>query len=143
VGLSYPSIAELAKTGRSTVPFRLKSLHERGRIPALIEEHGLHVLYDADTGRLLADWKEYRDRFPALARAMARFEEGKPLTKDETAMVAGVLAAWGEWQARTDKQRATAGALRHTANVSQTALLRAYARLWYRGVDPLGTCLFG
>ncbi len=143
VGLSYHSIADLTKTGRSSVPFRLRSLHERGGIPALIEEHGLRVLYDADSGRLLADWKAYRDRFPALARAMARFEQGKLLTPADTAMVAGVLAAWGEWKAETDKQRVMAGALRHAANFSQTALLRAYARLWYRGIDPLGTSLFG
>jgi hypothetical protein len=138
VGLSYTAIAHLARLSNcGLVAWRLRALHARGRIPALVESQGLRVLYDAGSGRLLADWKAYRARFPALARALARFERGKSLTKDETAMVAGVLAVWGEWQAETDEQRAAAGGQRRAANLGPAALRGAYERLRQRGIDPL------
>jgi hypothetical protein len=144
VGLSYLAIARLARLSRGgLVAWRLRSLHRRGRIPALVESHGLRVLYDAESGRLLADWKAYRGRFPALTRALARFERGKPLTKDEAAMVAGVLAAWGEWQAETDEQRAAAGGQRRAANLGPAALRGAYERLRQWGIDPLHRTLPG
>jgi hypothetical protein len=76
-------------------------------------------------------------------RALARFERGKPLAPDETAMVAGVLAIWGEWQAETDEQQAAAGGQCRAANLGSAAPRGTYERLRQRGIDPLRSDLPG
>jgi len=84
------------------VSCRLRELHQRGMIPRLIRKYRLKVLYRPGAGALLADWKDYRQRFKRLAQAMDRFLAGEPVRNPRDGCYArGVLRALATWHART------------------------------------------
>jgi hypothetical protein len=139
VGFSTNAIGQMMGGWRSgRVSYRLSELRRRGMIPRLIRKHGLKVLYRPGTGALLADWKDYRQRFKRLARVMERFAKGEALRDaQDVGYVRGVLHAWAEWHAQTPGQREFARRLT-TAGQSRTLRLqleRRELRSW--GADPM------
>jgi hypothetical protein len=138
VGHSTNSIAALAGGWHSgRVSCRLSRLHHEGRIPGLIREHGLQVQYCPETGRLLADWRAYRRRFPRLSGAARRFGDGRPLRPGDLNLVRGVLSAWAGWHAGDDRRREVARNLGFACNATPGYLHRAYAEVRSWGIDPL------
>src|SRR4030067_737052 len=57
----------------SNSDYRLRILRREGLIPGIIEKYGLEVEYDSERGVMWADWREHRERFPAVALAMEGF----------------------------------------------------------------------
>jgi hypothetical protein len=106
-------------------------------IPYLIRKYRLKVFYGPRTGALLADWKDYRQRFKRLSQAMDRFLAGKPLRSAQDGYsVRGVLHAWASWHARTPCQQELARRL-ITASHSRLETLEHFLgelRKW--GVNP-------
>lgn len=139
VGLSTSAIGQMMGGWRGgRVSYRLRELRRRGMIPRLIRKYSLKVLYRPSIGALLADWKDYRQRFKRLAAVMERFAKGEALrSAEEIGYVRGVLHAWAEWHAQTPGQREFARRLT-TAGQSRTSRLqhaRSELRSW--GADPL------
>lgn len=99
VGFSYTAIARLTGNHRPSEAFRLHivRLHRTGAIPGLIRDYKLQIRYRARTGRLIADWKNYRHRFPTLANAMQKLRSGAALRRRELYLARGVLQAWAAW----------------------------------------------
>jgi hypothetical protein len=79
VGFSTNAISAMMGEGWRTgiVSYRLKRLRETGQVGRIIREHGLKVVYRPHSGKLFADWREYRGRFPGLARAMSKMHPRK------------------------------------------------------------------
>jgi hypothetical protein len=103
VGMSQGAIGRAMAIPRPRAAYRLARLHRDGKIPTLMENHRLEgVSYGAGDGRLLADWREHERRFPALARAVKRFECGQKLSPGQAEMVRGVLWAWAAFHLGRD-----------------------------------------
>ena len=97
IGLPFGVIAHLMRWPAGRPSYRLGLLRRNGDIPGLIRRHGLDVAYDQTTGKLWADWRDHRRRFPSLARAMDRLAAGRPLAlAGEAAMTRGVMRAWAD-----------------------------------------------
>lgn len=112
--------------------YRLDYLRKQGQLAAVAEANGVEV-YD---GGVFADWKQHRDRFPGLVKAMGRFGSGR-LTKQDRYTVWGVLLSWARRYAVSPEQQADAMAWSHRAGATEAALLRFYQELLSWGVDPL------
>ena len=56
--------------------------------------HRTPAIAKQDGGIPFADWREHRDRFPWVARAVYRFLVSAPLDADELSVVAGIMRAW-------------------------------------------------
>ncbi len=82
VGLTHSETGVLMKWKKNRVMWLLKRLHLEGRIPKVVRENGLKVLYDRKTGNTCASWRMHRDRFPRLARLMASLK-GRRLSRAE------------------------------------------------------------
>jgi hypothetical protein len=109
VGCSTNAIAGMMggwSTG--TVSYRLAWLRRAGLVEGLLERYGLRVAYRAETGELWADWREYEERFPGLARAMGKLLAGEDLRGAELHTARAVAACWARWFARTDEERGLA-----------------------------------
>jgi transposase-like protein len=128
VGLFVNATARLMGWPSQRVHHRLKLLRESGRINDLLSPA---ISGDPTTG-LFADWKTYRDRFPYLDRAAARFLAGDELTADEYAVIRSVMARWcyragldnvGDW-------------LTHLSVMSGRAVRLVYQQLSAWGIDP-------
>lgn len=135
VGLSWGAIERMCKWQRTRAPYRVDTLVELGRLPAICHAQG--VLYDPDRGLLLADWRNHQGRFPLLTRAARRFVRGGQAETDELSVVVGVLSVWGRWYAQTPEQDELAETWRHYAYVTRETVDRVYQELLSWGVDPL------
>ncbi len=138
VGFSTNAIGRMmGGWASSRVSYRLRELHRRGMIPRLIRKFKLKVLYRPGTGALLADWKDYRQRFKALAQAMDRFLAGEHTRNSQDGYyVRGVLHAWAAWHARTSEQRELARRLTTAAHSCAQTLKRFLTELRHWGVNP-------
>ena len=92
VGCTYAETARMMKVKEKYVMSRLKRLRLLGRIPGLIADHGLRVRWQPATGCVSADYRDYANRFPRLARLMARAGAGERLTRSQTRRVRQVRA---------------------------------------------------
>ena len=140
VGLSLTAISSLMSMPKFQVSARLTMLHRRGEIPWLIGKYGLEgVQYRPESGRLLAKWWLYRDRFPTLAQAMDRFAAGETLSPVQATCVRGVLWTWAAFRlGRTHpltRRLLTTGQGRGKLSPSRLPML--YRELRGLGVDPL------
>ena len=101
MGLSTNALDRMTRNKNSVKSsnsdYRLRILRREGLIPGIIEKYGLQVKYDSERGVMWADWREHRERFPAVARAMDKFKLGRRLRGKEIFMVRGVLAARLDW----------------------------------------------
>ena len=102
VGISCNALGRMTRNKNSVKTnnsdYRLRILRRDGLIPGIIEKYGLQVEYDSERGVMWADWREHRERFPAVARAMDKFKLGRRLRGKEIFIVRGVLAARLDWQ---------------------------------------------
>jgi hypothetical protein len=133
VGLSSSAIAAMTSWPDKRVLYRLSILRRDGAIEEVIKKYGLHVRYNAQTGDLFADWKEYKGRFPRLALAMEHFEKRQTLRPPELLIVRSVLlkwAMWSEWSEPGIAHSLIGGA------VGQARLQVARARLREAGINP-------
>ena len=96
VGVSCNALDRLAKSHNSD--YRLRILRREGLIPGIIEKYGLQVEYDSERGVMWADWREHRERFPAVARAMEGFLARKRIAWGDLYIVRGALAAALRWK---------------------------------------------
>ena len=101
VGISCNALDRMTRNKNSVKSsnsdYRLRILRREGLIPGIIEKYGLEVEYDSERGVMWADWREHRERFPAVARAMDKFKLGRRLRGKEIFIVRGVLAARLDW----------------------------------------------
>jgi hypothetical protein len=138
VGFSTNAIGRMMggwPTGR--VSYRLRELRRTRMIPYLIRKYRLKVFYRPRTGALLADWKDYRQRFKRLSQAMDRFLAGMPLRSAQDGYcVRGVLHAWASWHARTLCQQELARRLITASHSRLETLQRFLAELRKWGVNP-------
>jgi hypothetical protein len=145
VGLSVNAIAAMGYPGgMKNLCYRWAQLERKRLIPGLIREFGLKVQYRPRTGMLFADWRDYRDRFPRLARACQRFRAGEELGVRDLCYVRGVLQKWATWHARTTAQRKFARSLMIPAQAGTGArraehfrALHQQLRAWGADADPL------
>ena len=102
VGLSTNALSAMmgglsAGWKTQTVCYRLAELKRQRLVAGVIRRGKLKVRYNARTGRegtrgtLYADWRDYRARFPRLARAMDKLESGEAMTKREMLYARGML----------------------------------------------------
>jgi len=145
VGLSNNAIGTLTGQSSQLVSYRLHKLcvapdATDGGAAALAQAHGLTVQIGAD-GRLFADWRQHRRRFPAVAAAMARFaalvDGGETGAAPDLNIVRGVLWSWATWHATTDEQRRFAQNLTYASNATRRHLSGALSELRSWGVEPL------
>jgi len=132
VGLPPGAIAAMMGWTDKRVLYRLSILRRARRIAGLVRKYHLRVQYLPRTGELFADWKDYRDRFPRLARAMEKLVTGQ-LNQVERSIARSVLARWARRSGRQEIDRS----LRGGHGISQARLRQAYHRLRAAGVDPL------
>lgn len=111
IGLSTNAINAMCGYTTQRISYRLGFLRNKKRIPGLIRKYGLKVEYNSRTGALFADWKDYRGRFPRVARAMQRLRAGHELNRRDLCDVRGVLQSWAEWHGRTREQKRFARSL--------------------------------
>jgi len=139
IGCSHGAIARLMDYPFQRIGGRLTRLHCVGQIPLLVAKYGLEeVQYRQEDGRLLADWRLYRERFPTLARAMDRFAAGEDLSPVQMDCVRGVLWAWGAFYLGREHslaRRLQIWSWRRGRKVS--SLRELYQELSTEGVDPL------
>jgi hypothetical protein len=140
VGLSLAEIARRMKRPAEQVRLRLATLHRRGQIPFLLGKYGIEGVLYRENGRLLADWREHRGRFPALARAMDLFAAGRRLSPAQAERVRGVLWAWAAFYLGDRHPLARRLQCPHSRSktVPQERLQALYLELQRAGVDPLG-----
>jgi hypothetical protein len=141
VGLSLAEIARRMKRPAEQIWPRLAMLHRRGQIPLLLGKYGIEgVLYRREDGRLLADWRKHRERFPALARAMDLFAAGRRLSPAQAECVRGVVWAWATFH--LGNKHPLAHRLQcprsRSKTVPQERLQVLCLELQRAGVDPLG-----
>jgi hypothetical protein len=145
VGLSVNAIAAMGYPGGvKNLFYRWAQLERKRLIPGLVREFGLKVVYRPRAGALFADWRDYRDRFPRLARALQRFQAGDELGVRDLCYVRGVLQKWAAWHARTPAQRKFARSL-ITPRLDRGPARRAehfralhqQLRAWGAHADPL------
>jgi|GEM_PF-2540281 len=123
IGLSDAVIARLTGGQRANITYRRTCLWRSPvRIQALARQHHLAVRANRRTRQLYADWDRYAGRFPGLARAVARLETGRPLTRLDHACLAGLLENWGRWHARTAEQKRLAARAGHVGRRTDEAL---------------------
>ncbi len=79
VGMFHTEIGALMRWDVKRISYVLRRLHQKGRIPGIIRESGLRVLYDRK-GELFADWRMYSGRFPRLAMMMKHLKKGSRMT---------------------------------------------------------------
>lgn len=96
IGLSVNVLSTYSGLGTNRICYRRIELRRKKLIAPLIKERGLAIEYNARSGGLFADWKQYRKRFKALAEAMDLFKRGDRLDRKQLAYVRGVLHAWCE-----------------------------------------------
>jgi len=148
IGVSVNTIAVLFKTDSKSIDHHLRIIIREGKAPEIIERFGLDV--DYQDGKLWADWRLHRRRFPGLDRAMRRFDEfihghdypdhyyrrhrSIPL---ELYYVRGVLASFAVWFASNDAERRLARKFGHGSQITPKALRRNYEILKSWGLDPL------
>lgn len=138
------------------VDFRIETLWKTGRVPDLVEKYGLPVLIDEGRQLLFADWRDCPGRFPAIERAMGKFErwlDGEPnifrlkfgpgANDPDLMRVRGVLAAWAAWYAVDADDLEMARKLRHACHARPVTLAGAYEAIRGWGVDPLGVARQG
>lgn len=142
LGLSYRVLSEMAGLGYAQCAnHRLLEMQKHGLIAPTIQRHNLAVLYNPDTGALLADWRDeaHRRRFKRLAVACERFQQGAPLSRVQRAMVVGTVVAWANYHAVTEEQRAEARRFLHWTDLTKEAKLReAWGELRGWGIEPFG-----
>lgn len=137
IGLSTNAIGALVHLSSQTVSYRLRVLCADPTVAdRLAQEHGLALQIAAD-GRLFADWRQYRRRFPAVARALDRFTAGARLSQAERLRVRGVLWSWAAWHAAAEDQRQFAESLTYAKNATPARLAGAIAELRMWGLEPL------
>lgn len=134
VGLSAPDVARLCGIEMKRVHFRYVALGKKERIAGLIQ--GEQMAYDPDKGQLFADWRQHRERFPRLVRAVERFRAGR-MKRDDVRLVMGVLACWAGWYAQTSEQRERAKQLALLTVRTRQGLERVYREIQAWGIDPL------
>lgn len=125
IGLSSNMIVKLIPgwhTGQ--VSYRLKQI--RDQIPEICRRQGLDVQFRED-GRLFADWRKYRHRFPSLCRAVNRYLAGNP-KKEDIYQVRGILQSWVRWHFGPEHDLAR---LIWASHVKQDRLERARRAVWY------------
>lgn len=135
LGLSLATIAPLMHWPQSRVWYRLGLLEEQERIAPLLASSGMAVQYNAATGILFADWRNYRARFPRLTNAITRFVHGQA-AKADLPYVAYTLTAWAQWHAQDAAQAHTAYCIRQ-GMLSASMLARYHAELQSWGIEPL------
>lgn len=118
------------------IQYRISQMRARPKdFYALLAEYRLRVIAGTDPQDLFADWKHYRARFPALARAMHKFQAclqgpGQNLTLAERRAVRGVFVRWSQYFL------GSAAVVTRTGGASIQSLRRVYWNLVERGVDP-------
>lgn len=141
VGLKQASIGRLMGAPyRGGLWNRLETLRQDGLQPGLVAAlnetapPGGKILFDVETGRLWADWRPWRFRFPGLTRAARLFVTGEDLCRRDRYYVLGVMDSWLAWF------RPEEGELIHRllySNGAYTPVLRErYADLLALGIDP-------
>ena len=136
VGFGPTDIAQLMGGKRSRLAWtpnrvacRRVTLKKSGSIQALIRKYRLKV--EIQRGRLFADWKRHRPRFPKLARAMLRLRSHQPLSARDMRLARRVLHTWAAWHGQADIARSLAAP-------TFTRVGEAWKTLRSVGVDPFG-----
>ena len=144
VGVTYGRIA--ANCGwdglsyKRRAAYRLGVLADDGRLTGIAARLGVQVR----DGLVFADWRDHADRFPGLARAVARFWDGSlsvgdgSLSPDDRRTLARMLAVWANWYADTPDRVAYAAGLWHVTRPSALKLQEIYMELLSWGIDPFG-----
>lgn len=140
VGCPPRAIARLMKAPRRQPAYRLRSLHKRGLIPALIDRHRLDVEYggtESSSPTMFADWRSVAHRFPSIQRAVDRLKAGAGLSRPQLNLLRGVLRTWAVWHADGDPAReAMAEKLAEPGAYSEARLRRDWREIRTWGVDP-------
>jgi hypothetical protein len=136
VGLSVNTLAAYSGLRTQAICYRRRELQRKKLIKPLIEQRGLAVDYNARTGVLFADWKQYRKRFKALAEAMDKFKRGDKLDRRELGYVRGVLHAWCERFYHRRDRADLLGKLYTVGNTTASRLRGLYGQLLRAGIDP-------
>jgi hypothetical protein len=138
IGLSTNAIGALVGLPHNTVSYRLHDLCAApAQVSRIAHAHGLQDLQINTAGQLFADWRLYRQRFPAVARALNRFAAGQRVRAADLLYVRGVLWAWAMWHATTDEQQRFAYNLAFAGNATHGRLVAALSELRSWGIDPL------
>lgn len=139
VGLSYSAMDRALGAARCSHYATARLAHLR-RTGALVEHVSARsISFDEETGRLFADWRRHRRRFPRLAAILDAWAADDDLDGARRHEVRSVLRVWAEWFAHTPAEQALAQRLAHRTYSHARALARAYGELRERlGVDPLG-----
>jgi hypothetical protein len=141
VGLPIPLINELRGQGDAGHRLRCLMRDEEG-LRQLVLARGLQV-YIRD-GRVWADWRQHRDRFPGLTRAIGRFLTGEKMKVRDRVCVRGVMHSWMAWFAgqpwleATAEMQETEHRLKYGNTASAETLRADCRRLRGWGIDPFG-----
>lgn len=127
VGIPYPHIARMTRHGSAGgAPVRYAAIDGHGLVPWLVRSYDLPVEIRGD--RIWADWRDAGHRFPAVARAWAKWADGSLLTSQERYALAGTARAAVVWARGADD--ALAVALSGQGLPSRAALAEAVAAYW-------------
>lgn len=141
LGFSWRSLSRMAHFDYvQRAQHRMVEMQKNDLIQATIDAHGLRVQHDADTGYLLADWRDepHRRRFCRLAQACERFRDGLPLSSAQINLVAGTLYAWAMFCLPEDRRAFVRGWAYWGDFVGEDRLREARNTLGAWGVDPFG-----
>lgn len=83
VGLTYSDIGALMNWKEKRVMYVLCRLRIQRRIPCVIKENKLKVLYNKKTGEGYANWRAYRKTFPHLSGFMDSLKSNPSQTRSE------------------------------------------------------------
>ncbi|GIK40453.1 MAG: hypothetical protein BroJett011_42860 [Chloroflexota bacterium] len=129
VGMTWEAIGSLMNDPQGRrVGHRIRTMHLEGEIPALIAKYDLNIKYNLKAMLLLADWRDYRDRFPALTRIVGNYTSGRQLSPQAFQLVRRVLATCGLYHAQTETQERLATKLLH-GRLTQKGLYQRYEQM--------------
>lgn len=147
IGLSTNAIGGLVHLSSQMVSYRLRELcADPAEALRLAQAHGIDLRITS-AGQLFADWRLYRRRFPAVARALDRFafatagaastDPAAEMAGQDLLYVRGVLWAWAMWHATTDEQRRFAENLTYASHATYRRLVAALSELRTWGLEPI------
>ncbi len=90
VGLSTNAISAMCGWRTGTVSYRLQTLRRKGLVREIARKYGLKIQIKRG-GHAYADWRDYRARFPRLARAMDKLKSGERMSQIEILLARGAL----------------------------------------------------
>jgi hypothetical protein len=134
VGYPHRQIDRMAGWPIRRAGQHLYHLRKSGKLKAAVERLNLPVLVRED-GASWADWREHKNRFPAITESAERLVEGREINPSQRFLMLSVMATWLEWFSSPDDDKAQENIRRLRFSVTAKA---GVLQMWVRQLEGQG-----